>query len=221
MQPAYPALRSTAPLHKTDETETPAPELEFVIEPSRTRKQASARLRGKRAIIGVPGHWPLALREQAIAELKEKMQQLYLRQAKSLQQYAENLQQQDPLAELACLTLRTLSDVQAYVYALNDATFKVPLANVKLGWAKYSRLAQVNLSTRTMTVSRYCLGDDIPVEAFRYLILHELAHFHEANHSPRFWNHVARFCPDYLRQRQIMRHYFQRNVAQRDDATLH
>jgi len=30
-----------------------------------------------------------------------------------------------------------------------------------------------------------------------YLVLHELAHLKEMNHSKRFWNEVARLCPDF------------------------
>jgi hypothetical protein len=197
--------------------QAPLPELQFVVEHNRSRKQASARLRGTQAIIGVPAHWPMALREQAITELKGRMQQLFQRQQHSLNRYKEAQENDDPLHQQPHLTLRTLEDVQRFVNILNKETFNVPLADIKVGWAKYSRLAQVNLRTRTMTISKYCLGEDIPLHAFRYLIIHELAHFHEANHSPRFWAHVAKYCPDYSTQRHIMRHYFQRNVAQRGD----
>jgi predicted metal-dependent hydrolase len=30
-----------------------------------------------------------------------------------------------------------------------------------------------------------------------YLILHELAHLRQMNHSQRFWEEVARLCPEY------------------------
>ena len=84
----------------------------------------------------------------------------------------------------------------------------MPVQGVRVGWAKYSRLAQANLRTGIITVSRYCLGERIPAAAFRYLILHELAHFIEANHSPRFWALVAQHCPDHKAQQARMRHYF-------------
>ena len=43
-----------------------------------------------------------------------------------------------------------------------------------------------------------------PPELIDYVIIHELAHLKELNHSPKFWHIVASFCPDYqLRKLQL------------------
>jgi predicted metal-dependent hydrolase len=36
-----------------------------------------------------------------------------------------------------------------------------------------------------------------PTEVLDYVVVHELAHLTELNHSPRFWARVAAFCPEY------------------------
>ncbi|HHT64186.1 MAG: M48 family metallopeptidase [Bacillota bacterium] len=36
-----------------------------------------------------------------------------------------------------------------------------------------------------------------PLEVVDYIIIHELAHLKEMNHSKRFWRVVEEFCPDY------------------------
>lgn len=36
-----------------------------------------------------------------------------------------------------------------------------------------------------------------PLEAIEYVVIHELAHIKEKNHSQKFWNIVRNFCPDY------------------------
>jgi predicted metal-dependent hydrolase len=186
------------------------PPLAFVVEEDNRRRQASARLRGNRAIISLPKKWPLRLKDEAAAELKTRMAQLYERQCKQLAKFDAQKVSQDPEGNPKTLNIQTLEQLQRYVQRLNAESYQVPLKGVRMGWAKYSRLAQANLRTGVITISKYCLGADIPEDAFRYLVLHELAHFIEANHSPRFWNLVARFCPDYKVQQRIIRLYFQR-----------
>ena len=44
-----------------------------------------------------------------------------------------------------------------------------------------------------------------PLELVDYVVVHELAHLHEMNHSPRFWAHVAAVMPDYLRRRAALK----------------
>lgn len=44
-----------------------------------------------------------------------------------------------------------------------------------------------------------------PEAVVDYLVIHELAHLLEMNHSRRFWAHVAQHCPDYKRHRRWLR----------------
>ncbi len=46
-----------------------------------------------------------------------------------------------------------------------------------------------------------------PQHAADYLILHELAHLKEMNHSARFWNEVARTCPGFKKSKKWLREY--------------
>ena len=38
-----------------------------------------------------------------------------------------------------------------------------------------------------------------------YVLLHELMHRRELNHSARFWRHVAAVCPRYVEARRWLR----------------
>ncbi|HIG64304.1 MAG TPA: M48 family peptidase [Methyloprofundus sp.] len=40
-----------------------------------------------------------------------------------------------------------------------------------------------------------------PVEVFEYVVIHELCHIAQRNHSAAFWALVARYCHDYQQQR--------------------
>ncbi|GFO74120.1 uncharacterized protein BPLS_P0575 [Bathymodiolus platifrons methanotrophic gill symbiont] len=40
-----------------------------------------------------------------------------------------------------------------------------------------------------------------PAEVFEYVVIHEICHIEQRNHSAAFWVLVARYCPDYKQQR--------------------
>jgi predicted metal-dependent hydrolase len=44
-----------------------------------------------------------------------------------------------------------------------------------------------------------------PVDVFRYVIVHELAHRREMNHSDRFWAIVAQNCPEWRKHRDWLK----------------
>ena len=50
-----------------------------------------------------------------------------------------------------------------------------------------------------------CLLLLAPEEVLDYVVVHELCHRLEMNHSPRFWANVRRVLPDYERSRRYLR----------------
>ncbi len=48
---------------------------------------------------------------------------------------------------------------------------------------------------------------ETPEELIAYVVVHELAHFLEANHSAKFWAHVEDIMPDYKIRRKTLREY--------------
>ena len=98
-----------------------------------------------------------------------------------------------------------------YVRRINDATLKVVIGGVRIGSAKYSRLAQINLTTRIITFSRYAI-EGVPERGRRYLVIHELAHVKESGHSKQFWELVGRYEPDYKKIGYALDLAFKENV---------
>ena len=85
------------------------------------------------------------------------------------------------------------ADVERRVRELNDQHFRMPVQEVKLSntyarWGSCSSVGNINLSTRLLLA---------PPEVLDAVIIHELAHLVEANHSARFWAEVERALPDY------------------------
>jgi predicted metal-dependent hydrolase len=64
----------------------------------------------------------------------------------------------------------------------------VSVRNQRSRWGSCSRRGTISLNWRLVQV---------PVEVRDYIILHELMHLREMNHSRRFWTHVAAVCPGY------------------------
>jgi predicted metal-dependent hydrolase len=64
----------------------------------------------------------------------------------------------------------------------------VSVRNQRSRWGSCSRRGAISLNWRLVQV---------PVEVRDYIILHELMHLKEMNHSRRFWSHVATVCPGY------------------------
>ena len=46
-----------------------------------------------------------------------------------------------------------------------------------------------------------------PPAAFEYVLVHELCHLHQRNHSPAFWREVERHCPQWRTQRAWFRQH--------------
>ena len=65
---------------------------------------------------------------------------------------------------------------------------RIAVRNQRSRWGSCSRRGTISLNWRLIQT---------PPSVRDYLLLHELAHLKEMNHSPRFWLEVARLCPDY------------------------
>jgi len=65
---------------------------------------------------------------------------------------------------------------------------KVTVRNQRTRWGSCSRRGTISLNWRLIQV---------PPEVCDYVILHELMHLREMNHSRRFWTLVAQACPDF------------------------
>lgn len=47
----------------------------------------------------------------------------------------------------------------------------------------------------------------MPDEVADYILIHELCHLKELNHSKAFWTLVGTFCPDYAQHRAWLKHH--------------
>lgn len=175
------------------------------IEESRSIRRASACIRAAGEIhVKIPRHWPAATKLSIANELVERLTRKDAQQKQLLSHYG---------AAQKTITIKTQEELEALVRQINAETFCVKLGKVAIGKAKYHHLAQLNLQSKTMTVSAYCLKK-APAEALRYLIIHELAHYFESGHGPQFWALVEKHVPDHRLQSRIMKAFHHQAVIQ-------
>lgn len=80
-----------------------------------------------------------------------------------------------------------------------DGVKRVTIRNQRSRWGSCSRRGTVSLNWRLIQV---------PPAVRDYIILHELMHLREMNHSSRFWAQVEGVCPDYRAAEAWLRAHF-------------
>lgn len=75
---------------------------------------------------------------------------------------------------------------------------RISIKDQKSRWGSCSQTGNLNFNWRLLLA---------PIEVLDYIVIHELAHLKEANHSPRFWALVETLCPDYKQQRGWLRQH--------------
>ncbi len=95
------------------------------------------------------------------------------------------------------------SHIERKVKELNHIYFRVPIGKVNLKyttsrWGSCSSKGNINLSTRLLFA---------PEDVIDYVIIHELAHRKEMNHSSRFWKLVEDAMPNYKEKEKWLKEH--------------
>lgn len=126
------------------------------------------------------------------AFLKEKAQWIETHRAKVLAEYAQG--QEAPLGEEEILTLaeqmrqRLPEKLNRHAASMGVTFGRVTIRCQQTRWGSCSSRGNLNFN---------CLLMLAPEEVLDYVVVHELAHRKQMNHSVLFWQEVARECPDY------------------------
>ncbi len=86
--------------------------------------------------------------------------------------------------------------VEKYATYIGVVPTKINFTSAKRVFGSCTSKKHLNFSFRL------CL---YPREAIEYVVVHELCHIKEMNHSPRFWREVGQILPDYKERRELLK----------------
>ncbi len=85
-----------------------------------------------------------------------------------------------------------------YAERMNVTFNKITIRDQKTRWGSCSSKGNLNFNWRLVLA---------PVPVLDYVVIHELAHCREMNHSSRFWDIVGEMMPDYRIYRKWLREH--------------
>lgn len=99
-----------------------------------------------------------------------------------------------------------VKDMCDYVYNRYIAAgYDVPYPSLRVRQAK-TRWGSCSLRTQRIMINQQLLRG--PRHFLEYVMIHEFAHFMQPNHSPKFWQIVAEFMPQWQTVRHELTAYF-------------
>ena len=108
----------------------------------------------------------------------------------------------DPLTPEACKMLASrakeiIPGKAAHYAAVLGVTFgRISIRSQRSRWGSCSMHGNLNFN---------CLLMLAPEEVLDYVIVHELCHLKQMNHSPKFWDEVEKIMPDYRQAKQWLK----------------
>jgi hypothetical protein len=165
--------------------------LDYTIKVSRRSKQVKLTITPNREIIvTIPPRVPQYIAKQFVESKRDWIREKLATIPENI--YTEQHYKEHRDRARIIITARVVywSEVMGLSYN------RLSIRHTTTRWGSCSSKRNLNFSYRLMFLES---------ELMDYVVIHELAHLVEMNHSVRFWNIVARYCPDYKILRGLLR----------------
>lgn len=164
------------------------------------KRNSSGTIRDGAIHLLIAAHLPKAEKERHIRVLTDRLSaRLQASQAR-----AEDWERAGPPGWLAPSPVQDDAALAAWAAAINERFYGFTLGRVHFKQQR-ARWGSCSGQTRTIAISDRLRGGPHPL--LEYVLVHEIAHLGELNHSDRFWALVARAMPDWQQRRQLLRQY--------------
>lgn len=147
---------------------------------------------------------PIFMKDQEIQQfVKEKENWIieHLQRVEERQKKAEKVKKltMEDVRQLADLALKEIpKKVRYYANLMNVQYGRITIRNQKTRWGSCSGKGNLNFN---------CLLMLAPNEVVDYVVVHELCHLIEMNHSKAFWNQVEQVMPHYKVHKQWLKEH--------------
>ena len=113
------------------------------------------------------------------------------------EQCREQALSKEELQELAAQAMKLIPQKVRYYAPIIGVTYgRITIRNQRTRWGSCSGKGNLNFN---------CLLLLMPEEVLDYVVVHELCHRKEMNHSARFWEEVEKILPDYRQRRKWLK----------------
>lgn len=121
--------------------------------------------------------------------IKKHLVQMYFKAEENKKQKKEPALTNADIEKLCQKALSVIPDKVKYYAEIMGVTYgRITIRNQKTRWGSCSSKGNLNFN---------CLLMLMPDRVLDYVVVHELCHLRQMNHSKKFWKEVERYMPDY------------------------
>lgn len=143
-------------------------------------------------VVRAPNRMPKAAIEAFLLEKRDWLEKHLAKQTPPLSAFTDT-----QIRSLAQRAKSVIPERVAYYAPIVGVTYgKITIRSQRTRWGSCSSQGNLNFN---------CLLMLAPENVVDYVVVHELCHRKEMNHSPRFWAEVERILPDYRQSKRWLK----------------
>ena len=163
---------------------------------SRARRMRVTIHRDGRVVATVPGFFDLKILDKFVQEKKEWIMERVQRFLASPLRFVKNSSKKDLKKCRGEVLILVKERLEYYNKHYNLKYNRISIRNQKSRWGSCSKRGNLNFNYKIL---------QLPAEIRDYIIVHELCHLQEFNHSKNFWALVGKAVPNYREIRKSLR----------------